>query len=407
MYRNVVLLLVCQAMLMTGVSLVLASSALIGAQLAPSAVFATAPLSAQYMMTMLAVVPASFLMQRYGRRAVFVCGALVGVIGFSLATIGIGTDSFLVFVLAGALIGVHNAVGQFYRFAAADAVPKRLRSRAISLTLAGGVVASLLGPNLARMTRNALAPSFTASFVALMGVACVAALAASRLELPPAPVETFGGDKRPMLRIIRQPVFIVAAVVGMLGYGTMNLLMTSTPLAMHACHLGFSATASAIQWHVLAMYAPSFVTGDLIRRFGVARVMALGGLLLLACVVINLAGETVAHFEASLVVLGIGWNLLYVGGTTLLTEAYRPVEKARVQGLNDALVFTVVALSSLASGGLVARFGWRATNVAALAPVALIFAAIGWLVHRRAAAAASAGAEGADGAPSVGGALET
>jgi MFS family permease len=384
MFPDVLLLFLCQAMLMTGVSLVLTSSALVGAQLAPDPIFATAPLSVQYLATMVALLPVSHAMHRYGRRAVFVVGALIGTVGVALATIGIYGSSFLVFTLAGALIGINNAVGQFYRFAAAEAVDAGLRSRAISLTLAGGVIAAVLGPNLARLTHDALQPPFTASFLTLTVTTLLASLFASRLRLPPVPGETATGERRPMAEIARQPVFIVAVVVGMLGYGEMNLLMTAAPLAMHSQHHNFAATAEVIQWHVVAMFAPSFFTGDLIRRFGVLRVMLVGAGLVLVCIFTNLSGMSVTHFELALIFVGVGWNFLYIGATTLLTEAYRPSERAHVQGLNDTMVFTTVALSSLASGGLVAHFGWKAINIVALPALLIIVTGIWWLGWHRA-----------------------
>lgn len=396
MSRNVLLLIVCQALLMTGVSLVLAASALVGAELAPSPILATAPLSLQYLATMLTVFPVSQLMKRYGRRRIFVGGALVGTFGVAIAALGIGTRSFVVFTLAGLFLGMHNAVGQSYRFAAADAVAPALRSRAISLTLAGGIVAALVGPNLARLTRNAMSPPFLGSFLALVFTAGMTAIVASRLRLreaaPPAdPVAEARSEPRArsLRELARQPVLIVAVVVATLAYGTMNLLMTSTPLAMRACHHGFSATAVVIQWHLVSMFGPSLVTGDLVRRFGVLRVMAVGTALTLGCIAVNLTGFSVGHFEAALVLLGVGWNFLYISATTLLTESYRPAEKARVQGANDTIVFSTVALSSLASGGLVSHFGWRAINVAAFLPVAGIACAIAWLAWKRSSSTAS------------------
>lgn len=380
MYRNVFLLALCQAMLMTSISLVLSSSAVVGAELAAHPALATLPLSLQYLTTMLVMIPVSRAMQRRGRRVVFVVGALVGVAGMAAATYGIAIGSFALFAGAGVLIGMHNAVGQFYRFAAADAADGGLKSRAISLTLAGGVLAAFVGPNLARVTRDALAPPFSASFLALCATTLIAAVLASLLRLPAAVATTAPNEEgRDLAEIVRQPVFVVAVLAGTIGYASMNLLMIATPLAMQCHHESFDDVALVIQWHVVAMFAPSFFTGDLIRRFGALKVVAAGAVLELACAVVDLSGTSVSHFTAGLILLGVGWNFLYIGATTLLTESYRPEEKGRVQGLNDTLVFTSVTVSSLASGGLVNAIGWHAVNLAVIPGVLLVLGATAWL----------------------------
>lgn len=392
MYLNVFLLALCQAMMMTGVSLVLSSSALVGAELAAHPILATLPLSLQYLTTMLVMIPVSRAMQRRGRRPVFVAGALIGAVGMGLATYGIAIGSFALFAAAGILVGMHNAVGQFYRFAAAEAADSERKSRAISLTLAGGVLAAFLGPNLARLTRDAMAPAFSASFLALCVTTLIAAALASRLRLPAADAGAAAeGTGRPMMEIARQPAFVVAVAAATLGYASMNLIMTATPLAMTCQHQAFDDIAWVIQWHIVAMFAPSFFTGDLIRRVGVLAVIAVGALLELACIAVNLAGTGVAHFNAALILLGVGWNFLYVGGTSLLTETYRPEERGRVQGLNDTLVFTSVTLSSLAAGGLVNLYGWETVNLAVIPgmlAVLLLGARLAWRQRRSAPAVA-------------------
>lgn len=382
--RNVLLLALSQAAVMTCISLLLASSVLIGARLASPA-WATVPLAVQYLGTLLALYPVARLINRYGQRPVFCGGALFGALGLAMAAAAIWLGSFVLFALAGGVIGIFSAVGQYYRFAAADAVPLERRSSAISLTLSGGVLAALAGPSLARWTRDAFVPAFAASFLVLVGVALLAALIATRLRLaPPLPAETTQVPAS-FMPLLRQPDFLLAVVVGVVGYALMNLLMTATPLAMLCSRLDFAATATVIQWHVVAMFAPSFFTGALIRRLGVLLVMLLGGFCMLGCIGVAVNGETLAHFELALILLGIGWNFLYVGATTRLVECCPPAHKARVQAFNDSLVFLAIAGVTFSSGPLVDRFGWQALNLWAALPVgALILAIAGrWLTTRR------------------------
>jgi MFS family permease len=376
MRRNIVLLALSQAAVMTSISLVLASSVVIGVSLATPAL-ATLPLAMQYLGTMLVLYPLARLIARYGQRPVFIGGALIGALGLALAALGIWLRSFVLFSLAGAMVGVFNAVGQYYRFAAAEAVPVSLRSKAISLTLSGGVLAALAGPNLARWTRDMLSQPFAASFLALVGVALLAAVFAAALRLkPPAPrVETV---TPPFLPLTRSPEFLLAVVGGVVGYALMNLLMTATPLAMLCRQLGFADTATVIQWHVVAMFAPSFFTGSLILRFGVLPVMLLGGLSMLGCIGVATHGETLTHFEGALVLLGIGWNFLYVGATSRLVDCCPPAQKAQVQAFNDSLVFLAIAGVTFSTGGLMDRYGWMTINLYASIPVLLLMAAIAW-----------------------------
>lgn len=379
MNRTVILLAFCQAMLMTIVSLVLSSSALIGVQLS-SPDLATVPLSIQYLATMLLLFPVAWLMEIYGRRRVFATGALVGAFGLGLAAAGIHFGSFALFTVAGFLIGVFSAIGQYYRFAAADSVPAARKSEAISLTLTGGVLAAMLGPILARLTKDVLDPPFFASFLALIGVAMLAALFSLGLRLPP-PTKDYGeGSRRPFAEIARQPKFQIAVVSGVVGYGTMNLLMSATPLAMMHVGHGFANTATVIQWHIVAMFAPSFFTGKLIQRIGILRVMLLGCLLNLACIGVSLNGVELAHFEFGLILLGVGWNFLYVGATTLLTETYRKEERSTVQAFNDTVVFLVVTLATMFAGKLVNSVGWQDINLYSILPIAIVMICILWLI---------------------------
>lgn len=374
--RNVLLLALSQAALMTSISLVLASSVVIGANLATPAL-ATLPLAMQYLGTMLVLYPAARLINRYGHKIVFCGGSLIGALGLALAALGIWFESFPLFALSGILVGVFNAVGQYYRFAAAEAVSINLRSKAISLTLSGGVIAALAGPKLAQWTRDMLPQPFTASFLALVCVALIAALLAKGLHLKQA-VQLPDNLNTPFLPLLRRPDFVLAVVSGVVGYALMNLLMSATPLAMMCSNFDFADTATVIQWHVVAMFAPSFITGSLILRFGVMPVMLFGGISMLASIGIAINGETLIHFELALVLLGIGWNFLYIGATARLVECCPPQQKAQVQAFNDTLVFFAVASITFSTGELMNRYGWETINLYSIIPVTLLMIAIAW-----------------------------
>lgn len=369
MNRNLILLTLSQALMMTVVGLLLSASALVGARLAGSAALATLPLALQYLVTLLALAPASRLMARWGRRPVFVAGAACGGAGLLLAAAGIAFERFSLFCLGAAWVGAYGAVGQFYRFAAIEAVPPAERGRAVSLTLSGGVLAAFAGPAIARATRDLLAAPFLASFLALVASALLAALLAMALRLPGAAVGRADSPGRPLRSLLDDGALRLALVGGMVAYGVMNLLMTATPLAMLCARLDFAATAGVIQWHLVAMFAPSFLTGALIGRLGTRAVMALGAVLVLLGIAVAVLGAALAHFEGALVLVGVGWNFLYVAATSLLAESWREEDKARVQALNDSLVFGVVSLATFGAGPLVDRLGWEVVNLLAALPV--------------------------------------
>ena len=380
MNRNVLILAFCQAMMFSGIGLVLSSSALIGKDLAANPAWATLPLALQYLTTMLVIFYVSNLMRLKGRRYVFVRGALMGATGLLMAALGIWLGNFILFAFSSLMIGIHTAIGQFYRFAAAEAVPTEYKARAISLTLAGGVLAAFIGPNLAIYTKNMLEFVFLASYLTLVVVNILVAWISSRLELPPVPEDNI--ESRPLIVIASQPKYILALIAAMIGYGVMNFLMTATPLAMHNHDHSFASTASVIQWHLFAMFAPSFFTGDLIRKFGDMQMMILGCILLLSCALINLNGTSLLHFETALVLLGIGWNFLYIGATTLLTETYTSNERSKAQGLNDTFVFATLTTTSLASGALEAAFGWQTINLYSIPPILIVCFGLIWLVGK-------------------------
>jgi MFS family permease len=392
--RNVAVLATCQALLFMANTVVFSVSALVGLQYAPSESLSTLALGFQFCGVMLATLPASFLMQRYGRRAGFIAGGAIGIAAGLLATYAIIHGSFRLFCAAGLLYGMFAACGQYYRFAAADVADAALgrpdaplRGRAIGWVMAGGTVAAVAGPELAKATRELLPPfTFAGCFAAVVVLAALSAAVASRLRLPPPAARRQDAGGRPLALILRQPRAIVAVVGSIIAYLTMNLLMTATPLAMLACGHDFADSAFVIQWHVLGMFAPSFVTGQLVGRFGPVRVMAAGLALLLACIGINLTGITLAHFTLGLLLLGVGWNFLFVGGTTLLTTCHRADEKAKVQGANDFLIFASVAVSASSSGILHHALGWTVMNLIAL-PGLLLVAVLLLAAQQRGAAA--------------------
>ncbi len=294
-------------------------------------------------------------------------------------------------------MGIYNAIGLQYRFAAAEVAAPADKAKAISLVLAGGVVGGFLGPESARRAVDLFGTPFLGGFVVLAGFALVALAVQSFVHVPPPTVEERSGGGRPLSVILRQPVFIVAALAGAVGYGLMNLLMTATPIAMDFCRHPFASVAVVIEWHVVGMFAPGFFTGSLIRRFGVLNVILAGIVLIALCVAIALNGITVTHFLVALALLGVGWNFMYTGGTTLLTESYAPAEKARTQGANDFIVFATMGVSSLASGAMVSTAGWEAMNRAMLPVLASIAVVVLWFAWRRRACGPCAPRETAQG----------
>ncbi len=383
--RTVALLSACQALLLTnGVTLV-AINALAGYALAPDKRLATLPVVGYVIGAAVTTLPASHFMRRHGRRAGFLLGAASGMAGGAIGALAIWLQSFWLLCAATFCSGIYQAFGQYLRYAAADVATPQWKSRAISLTLAGGLAGGFLGPAVAKLTREALAPPFMASYLSLVGFALIALVIAARLRFPPQSQSSQHGGGRRLGVVARQPVFIVAALATAVGYGVMNLLMNATPLAMDFCGLDFADTTFVLQWHVIGMFAPSFVTGHLINRFGILNILFLGAALMAACIIVALQGVTLMHFWWALLLLGIGWNFLFIGGTTLLTEAYTPEEKAKTQGLNDLLMFLTMSASSFGSGALVTSAGWTVLNQIAAPIVALcaFASAMLWLKRRR------------------------
>lgn len=376
-----------QALSQSGAAMVITVTALTGTFLAERPALATLPLALQFVGTTAATVPAALMMGRFGRRVGFSAGQAIGAASALIATYAVLHGHFWLFAAASMGIGLHNAFWQQLRFAAIESVDERRRARAISYVLAGGIVAAVAGPWLAMQTRELFSPVLFAGCYAALAVLCVVAiLALQRVRLPrPAPRARLEKG-RPLSVIARQPAFVTAVLSAALGYGAMSLVMTSTPLAVVGCGLGFDNAAFVIQSHVLAMFVPSFFTGNLINRFGVRRIILAGVMLNIVAMIANMSGVALVNFWAGLVAIGVGWNFMFIGGTTLLAEASRPEERPKVQGLNEFLVFGTVATASFLSGSLYSAFGWAVVNGALLLPVGLTLAALAVLAVRRATA---------------------
>lgn len=378
--KNVVLLALCQALSMAGSSLVITVSAIVGTMIAADKTLATLPLAFQMTAMMLTTIPASLAMRRFGRRAGFLFGIGTGICGALIATLAIFERDFVLFCIGTAVMGVQMGFAQFYRFAAADTASPAFKSKAISLVLAGGVLAAVLGPNLAKWGRDLFDPvTFAGSYATIAVLWLIPLVLLIFIDIPRPTVEERRHSGRPLVVIMRQPVFVVAIVSAVVAYAMMNMVMTSTPLAMLACGLEFEDAAFVIQWHVLGMYAPAFFTGSIIARYGVLNVMLAGAVLMLGCVAVNLSGQDITRFWLALVLLGVGWNFLFVGATTLLTETYVPAEKAKVQAANDFLVFGSVSVSAFSSGMMQNAFGWDIVNMMALPFLAVALCMVSWL----------------------------
>ena len=319
----------------------------------------------------------------WGRQRTFQVGLLVAIASTALCAYAAATRNFWLLVAATLIAGYYNANAGLYRFAATEIVEASFKERAISWVLAGGIIGAVVGPNLASATRDSLPVPFAGAYAALALVALMSLAVMSFIKFPPLPVPSAANPGRPLREIARQPVFIVAVVACSLGYGVMNLLMAATPIAMAQCSHPFKSAALVLEWHVLGMFVPSFFTGNLIKRFGALPIMGVGVLLNLACIVVALSGVDVMQFLVALFALGLGWNFLFIGGTTLFTEAYRPEEKTTAQAAMDFCIFTTMTVTSFASGALVTTQGWTWLNLGSLLPVSLTGAALVWLTIRR------------------------
>ena len=377
--RNVTLLSAAQALLFTNNVTLIALNGLVGYQLAGDKSFATMPVTTQIIGSALFAMPASHLMQQIGRRAGFLVGTLCGFIGGAIASYGVYAHSMAILCFGTFILGIYGAFGQFYRFAAADAATPDFKAKAISLVVAGGLVGGIIGPALSKWTRYLSATEFLASYISLMVFCVLTALLLSQLRIPESVVNKTAVAPRNLSEIALQPVFMVAVMSSAIGYGVMNLLMTATPLAMGMCGYPYNDAANVISAHVIAMFLPSFFTGDLIKKFGVLPIMLSGVALMFVCLGISLSGVSVAHFWFSLVILGLGWNFMFVGGSALVTETYRVEEKAKAQGLHDLIVFCTTATSSFASGLLLKANGWAILNYVAAPFLIVVTVAMLWM----------------------------
>ena len=383
--RQISLLAICQALLYVNNVTLISINGLAGLALSPTPLFATLPITAYIVGSALTTVPASFAMARWGRRNGFMFGSAMAIVGTSTAALGMLTGSFVLLCLGTFCTGIYNAFAQYLRFAAADvadAYDPALRERAISWVLAGGIAGGLIGPELSKLTVNLLPTAFAASYFVLAAVALLAGSVASRLLIPRSVVSATAAPARPLADIARQPAFVVAVAVAAVSYGSMNLLMTATPLAMKVCGFGYPAAADVIKWHVVGMFAPGFFTGHLIRRFGVLKIMLIGCVLMFVTVGIAHAGLTYWHFWFALFALGVGWNFMFVAATTLLTTTYTTAEKAKVQGVNDLAIFVTMISSSAASGALVSTSGWTDLNLYAVPALAVATLGAAYLLLR-------------------------
>ncbi len=368
---NVARLAAAQALTGANSAVIFATGSIIGAELAPDISLATVPLSMYVLGLAAGTLPTGAISRAYGRRVAFIIGTGCGVLTGLLGSFAILRGSFALFCCATFLGGLYGAVSQSYRFAAADGASVAYRPKAVSWVMAGGVFAGVLGPQLVQWTMDIWPPYlFAFSFLVQAAVALVAMAVLAGVDAPKAaPSDLHGG--RPLLEIVRQPRFIAAALCGIVAYPMMNLVMTSAPLAMKICGLSVSDSNFGIQWHIVAMYGPSFFTGSLIARFGAPKIVAVGLLLEAGAATIGLSGISAMHFWTALIVLGVGWNFGFVGASALVLETHRPQERNKVQAFNDFLVFGMMAVGSFSSGQLLANFGWSTVNLVVYPPVLL------------------------------------
>ncbi|HCY98562.1 MAG: multidrug MFS transporter [Rhodobacterales bacterium RIFCSPHIGHO2_02_FULL_62_130] len=387
--RNVLVLVASQAILGSQLPMIFTIAGLAGQSLAPNACWATLPISAMVIGSMLTAAPLSAFMARYGRRAGFVVGTMGGALGAAIGAYGLMQSSFLLFVIGALFSGMYMSAQGFYRFAAADTASEAFRPKAISWVMAGGLLSAIVGPQLVKLTAQAMVIPFLGTYLTViaLNILGVGLFAALKIPKPRAPVAG-EAQGRSRLELIRTPRIAVAVIVATVSYALMNLVMTSSPLAVVGCGYQTSDAADVVTAHVLAMYVPSFFTGHLIARFGVEKVMATGLVILAGAGAVAMAGVELSNFFVALVLLGLGWNFGFIGATTMLTSAHAPAERGRMQGMNDFIVFGGVTLASFSSGGLMncsggtPQAGWQAVNMAMLPFLVLAGGALIWLAMR-------------------------
>jgi MFS family permease len=384
MNRNLWLLAVLQGLFLTNNVTFIAINGLVGFSLAPHAWMATLPVMGYVVGSALCTGLVARSQRRYGRQRAFQLGLLVALGAALSCALAASTRNFWLLCASTMVAGYYNANAALYRFASAELAEPALREKSVSLVMAGGLVGAVAGPRLAAGARDWAAAPFAGAYIALAGVALLAMLLLAFMRFPPAALATHQRTGRSVAQLLREPAFLVAALAGALGYGVMNLLMAATPLAMQQCGLPFADAATVLQWHVVGMFAPGFFTGHLIKRFGALPVMGVGVALNVACIAIALSGVELHLFGSALFLLGLGWNFLFTGATTLSLGTYAPEEKDRAQAALNFFIFATLAFSSLASGVLVTTQGWTWLNLGSLLPVAVVAAGLSWLGLRSA-----------------------
>lgn len=381
--RNILLLAISQALYSCCVITVFATAGLVGLMLAPSPGLATTPVTTFVLGSAITTIPASLMMQRFGRVPVFVFGAMACVLGTAIAVFSIFNGSFILFCFATALQGVFQATSGFYRFAAVEGATPELKPIAISWVLAGGVVAAVAGTLISSGTADVFAPfTFAGSYLASSVIAFFSIFILFLLKLPKPTAEEISGERRPLSELLAQPRLFVAMVTAIISYAMMNFMMTAAPVAMIGCGFTKFDASWVLQWHVLAMFVPSFFTGHLIKAWGVARVIAIGMVLLFAAGVVGLLDIRFGNFAVSLILLGLGWNFGFIGGTTMLTTTYRPAERGKVQAANDFGISAMMVVASFSSGKVLDSLGWAAVTTAMFPAAVLTLLLLGWLVAR-------------------------
>ncbi|MCX7310996.1 MAG: MFS transporter [Alphaproteobacteria bacterium] len=384
--RNAVVLATAQALAGGNNTVIAATAGIVGTMLASVPGLATLPVSVMVCGIWLGTLPQGYLAKNYGRRFALQTGSVIGTLAGLISCVAVLQGSFLLFLVGTFGCGVYAAAHNSYRFAACDTASEAYRPKAISFVLAGGVMAGLIGPAVVIVTKDWWVPHlFAATYVAQAALAALAGLVLTQLKSPP-PMPREERDRnpgRPLSEIAREPLFVVAVACGVVSYVIMNLVMTSAPIAMVGCGHSVTLSTLGIQWHVLGMYAPSFITGSLIVRYGVFRIIALGLAMLLASAAVSLAGEAIANFWIGLTLLGVGWNFAFIGATTVVTQCHRPEERNKVQSLNDFLIFGTMALGSFASGKLLATLGWAFVNAMVFPPVLAVGALVAWIALRQ------------------------
>ena len=389
MNRNVWLLSICQALLMTGNILLISVVGLVGKALAPDSSLITLPVAMQFLGLMPAPIPASLIMGKLGRKIGFSLGNVIGISGASVSTYALATQQFPLFCVGTFLLGIGIGFGTLYRFAAIEVCDESARHRAISISMAGGVLAAILGPNLAvyaqQWSNDGL---YVGAFLALIVLNIMALCLLQTIRFPNQSLASVKVNADPLKTIVAAPNFMLAVFAAMVAYAVMNILMTATPLAMIGCGFEFDKAAGVIEWHVLGMFVPAFFTGRLIERFGPRNMILAGGVLFVLCIAVNIHGQSIWHFSCALVLLGVGWNFMFIAATGLFSQSYLPHNKSKAQAFNEFFVFSCVTITALLSGWLESTVGWEAMNIYVLPFVVAVIGLFGFSNHKSKSVAA-------------------